>query len=143
MKRLILILLLAAFAPGCRYVKNASDVAYDEFSARPLLKKYEWFKDASAKLDAKLASIKVAEGQLARLEKQHEGMARKDWPRTDLETHSLREQEVAGLKMSFNQLAAEYNARMVKENHAFCNVGDMPRGTTKPLPREYKEYLDR
>lgn len=127
---------------SCRYVKNASDTAFEQFAPSELLKRYEWFKDAAAKLEAKAANIKVAEASLTTIEKQYDGVPRKDWPRTDLETHSVRQQEIAGLKASFNLLAADYNARMVKANYRFCNEGDLPRGADKPLPREFKPYLE-
>jgi hypothetical protein len=143
---LVLLLLLCVAIPvtcvGCRWANNAEKVAYDEFSASSLRDKYEWFKNAAAKLDAKSASIKVAEANLRSLERQYEGVARKDWPRADLEAHSIRSQELAGLKMSFNQLAADYNSRMSKENYRFCNVGDLPKGATQPMPREFKQYLE-
>jgi len=48
---------------------------------------------------------------------------------------------VAGIKASYNQLAAEYNAGMVKINWRYTNVGDLPPGSTEPLPREFKPYI--
>lgn len=137
----ITILVLCLIFVGCRYVRNADDTVYNEVSASALLKKYEWFKDASAKLDSKLASIQVAESRLTALEKQYTGVARKEWARTDAEQSSVWAQEVAGLKMSYNSLASEYNAKMAKENYRFCNEGELPKGATKPLPRDYKPYV--
>jgi hypothetical protein len=139
MRSIVLAAVLAAFV-GCSWTRDAEQTAFDEFAASSLLKKYEWFKDASAKLDSKLASIQVAENRVKGLEKQYEGMHRKDWNRTDAEQHSIWTQEVVGLKMSYNALASAYNARMSKENYRFCNQGDLPRGATKTLPREFKPY---
>jgi hypothetical protein len=48
--------------------------------------------------------------------------------------------EISGMKASFNDLAAEYNAAMVKINFAFINVGQLPQGATEALPREFKPY---
>jgi hypothetical protein len=53
------------------------------------------------------------------------------------------ESEVAGVKASYNSLAAEYNANMVKVHWAFCNAGDLPAGAAEALPREYKPYETR
>lgn len=49
--------------------------------------------------------------------------------------------EYLGLKASYNELASQYNAAMVKFNYAFCNAGDMPDGSMQPLPRQYKPYI--
>lgn len=125
-------LLFIALA-GCSTVQR-------EFGADALLRKYEAFKDIAAKLDAKQASIQVAEARLVSFEKQYEGQPRKDWPRSDLEQHNLLTSELSGMKASFNALAADYNARMAKDNYAFCNVGDLPKGAVVPLPRSFRSY---
>lgn len=120
---------------GC-FVKKADE----QFGVDASLSKYEWFKDAAAKLEAKRASIYVSESRALALMKQYDGVPRKDWPRADLEQLNVWAAEVAGMKASFNDLAAEYNARMAKLNFAFANVGDLPKGASDPLPREFKPY---
>jgi hypothetical protein len=70
-----------------------------------------------------------------------EGESRKDWAREDREQLNVWMQEVAGVKASFNQLAAEYNANMAKFNYRFTNAGDLPRGATEVLPREFRTYI--
>jgi len=66
--------------------------------------------------------------------------------KVNLVVNDVREQvglwqsEVAGITASYNALAADYNAQMSKINYRFCNVGDLPRGATDPLPREFKPY---
>jgi hypothetical protein len=109
-------------------------VAQQQLDPAELLRKYELFKDESAQLDAKLASIKIEEKKV----KAVEAMPGKD--RTDREELMIWEQELDGMKYSYNQLAADYNAQMAKLNYRFCNVGDLPQGADTPLPREYKPY---
>ena len=65
------------------------------------------------------------------------------WPREDREQFNLWEQEVAGIKASYNMLAADYNAQMAKFNWAFAERGKLPEGATDPLPREYKPYEEK
>ena len=121
-------------------VDNAGQVAKKEFYPDALLRKYEWFKDASAQLDKKQADIQIYTNKVKDMHKEYEGTKRKDWDRTDKETFSVWEQELAGIRASYNGLASEYNAQMSKFNYKFCNIGECPPGSTNPLPREYKPY---
>lgn len=146
-KTLSLIVLATAFTAGCGalgfgcgFVDNGLQVAKREFYPDALLKKYEWFKDASAALDKKQADIKIYRAQLKDLQDQQEGAPRSRWPRDDREQYGIWSSQLAGIRASYNSLAAEYNAQMVKFNYAFTNVGDLPPGATTPLPREYKPY---
>ena len=50
------------------------------------------------------------------------------------------EQEQAGMVLSYNALAAEYNAKMAEMHWAFTNVGQLPAGASEPLPREFAPY---
>ena len=135
-------MLKVAFTTLCLLLAGCS-TAEKEFGPAALLKKYEMFKDMAAALDAKKADLEVAEGRLRSLEKRYEGVAAKDWPRHDSERLSVWEQEVVGLKLSYNRLAADYNAAMAKENYRFCNQGDLPRGADRPLPREFATYISK
>lgn len=144
MKKVIFLLLLTIVSlASCRYAQDAKDTAFKEFKPSELLKKYEWFKDASAQLDKKIADVKVYESRLETITRAYEGVARKDWPRDDREQLSLWQSELAGVKASYNDLAAEYNAQMAKFNWRFCNAGTLPQGATEPLPREYKPYIEK
>lgn len=127
---------------GCRYIQDAQDTAFGEFKASTLLKKYEWFKDAAAQCEAKLASLKAYEARQKSLQAAYAGDKRQAWSREDREQSNLWEQEKAGIKASYNNLAAEYNAQMSKFNYAFCNAGSLPQGATQPLPREFKPYVE-
>lgn len=114
---------------------EAASVAREQLGPRELLKKYETFKNMHAQLAAKKANIdiynvdKQTPEQLAAL------------PRDMRQEYALRQQEAAGMKANFNDLAAQYNAAMSKINWSFCNVGQLPEGATEPLPREYVPYV--
>lgn len=120
---------------------NAASVVRKEFYPDALLRKYEWFKDASAALDKKYADIGVYDSRLNTLAGAYEGVPRGQWPRDDREQFSIWSSEAAGVRASYNQLAAEYNAEMAKFNWRFTNVGDVPQGG-RPLPREYRPYIE-
>jgi len=126
---------------GCGYVGEANQVARQEVGPKALLKKYEWFKDAAAKLDATKANIEVQQVRIAGIEKRYEGVAPQEWHRSDVERLAVAEAELAGLKASFNGVASEYNSRMAKANYQFTNVGDLPHGESQVLPREFRTYL--
>lgn len=110
-------------------------VAKQQFDPQELLRKYELFKDEAAQLDAKVADIKIKEHQI----KDMKGLP---MDRTNREQMMIWQQELGGIKYSYNSLAADYNAQMVKFNYRFCNVGTLPEGATTPLPREYKPYME-
>lgn len=121
---------------------NAASVVKKEFYPDALLRKYEWFKDASAALDKKQADMRVYDARLQSLAQQYEGVSRRQWARDDREQMSIWQSEAAGIRASYNQLASEYNAEMAKFNWRFTNVGEMPPGASTPLPREYKPYVE-
>ena len=137
-----LVLLCFSFASCMRACNEAADVAHEEFGPRELLRKYEWFKDASAKLDKKKADIKVYKNRLKTLADTYEGEKRKDWAKEDREQYNQISAEIAGVQASYNTLAAEYNAQMAKFNWQFANAGKLPEGATDPLPKEYKPYTE-
>ncbi len=119
---------------------EAGEVAREQFGPRAMLKKYEWFKDSSAQLDSKIATIQVYESRTKSMDDTYEGTPRIDWPRSDREQYNQWRAEAAGVITSFNNLAAEYNSQMSKFNYQFTEAGDLPSGATKPLPREFKPY---
>ena len=133
-------LVLSPIMCAAGWLGEAQQVAREEFGPRELLRKYEWFKDAAAQLDKKKADISVYTVRLTQMKLDYEGTSRKDWDRTDKEQMSLWHQEVAGVKAGYNGLAAEYNSQMSKFNWRFTNAGDLPKGATMPLPREFKAY---
>jgi hypothetical protein len=144
MKWIFIVFALACFGGVLSYsvgwFGEAGQVVREEFGPRALLKKYEWFKDASAQLDAKVANIDAAQARIKSLDDTYAGTARNQWARADLEQYNLWQNEVSGLKANFNNLAAEYNAAMAKFNYRFTNAGDLPQGATQVLPRQFKPY---
>lgn len=123
------------------YIFGAWGVFRSETDPRAVQEKYEWFKDVSATLDAKSASIDVYKQRMTDIEESYDGEPRKNWTREDREQYNVWSSEVSGLKASFNNLASEYNAQMAKWNWRFANVGGLPEGADKVLPREYKPYI--
>lgn len=141
MKTKIVLIILALIAlsivgKACGYIGKVENVVAQEIDPAVLLKKYSWFKDASASLDKKIADIGVYESRLRIIQNDSTKT------RTDKEQMYIWMSECAGVKASYNQLASEYNSQMSKINWAFCNVGELPKGATEPLPREYKPYID-
>lgn len=120
---------------------NAAAVVPKELYPEALLRKYEWFKDASAALDKKQADIQVYDGRIQRMKADYVGVPRAKWPRDEREQLAIWESEESGIKASYNALAAEYNAEMSKINWRFTNVGDVPQGG-KPVPREFRAYQE-
>ncbi len=137
----IVLLWVVGYSLG--WFQEAAQVTREEFGPRALLQKYEWFKDASAQLDKKQADIRVYESRLDALETAYDGVGRTEWDRVDKQQSNLWRVELAGVIASYNSLAAEYNAEMSKFNWRFANVGDLPRGATQTLPREYRPYEER
>lgn len=115
-------------------------VVKQEFGPRRSLEKYEWFKDAAAALDKKRADLQVYEARLADLNKAYVGKDRTQWAREDREQSSIWQSESAGIRASYNQLAADYNSQMAKFNWAYANAGRQPDGSLEPLPREFRPY---
>lgn len=120
---------------------EAAKVVQEEVGPRASLNKYMLLKEMHAQLSKKLADIKIAEARLTSLETAYKGVPRGQWPRDDREAYNQKEAELAGIKMSYNDLAAQYNAKMAEVNWAFANQGQLPQGATETLPREYAPYV--
>lgn len=127
---------------GCSVANEAANVAQEEFGPREALRKYTWFKDAAAQLEKKQADIKVYDQRIASLVQANDGAPRSKWAREDREQWSTWQAEAAGVRASYNTLAAEYNANMAKFQWRFAEAGRLPEGATKPLPREFKPYVE-
>ncbi len=137
----VLVVICSAVGYFFGWFGEAAKVTQEEFGPRALLEKYEWFKDAAAQLEKKQADIAVYDGRMTAMNETYKDLARQSWPREDREQYNVWSSEVAGVKASYNTLAAEYNAAMAKFNWRFANVGELPKGADKPLPREFKPYI--
>ena len=146
LKRFLLCLPLLISLNSCALINawltESGQVAREQLGPREALRKYEWFKGAAANLDSKRADIKVLEKNLKELESNYTGRSRKDWEKSDRDEQAQLKAELNGLRSSYNDLAADYNAGMAKINFAFANVGQLPQGSTEPLPREFKPYIN-
>lgn len=120
------------FVSIIRSCGNTADTIHKEFSSSALLKKYEYFKDLSAGIDSKRATLSAYKANL-------EG-----YKITDKDSRFYYEQskmEAMGILAIYNNMVAEYNAGMSKFNYSFCNAGSLPASNLTPLPREFKPYL--
>lgn len=127
---------------ACSVTNEVANVAQEQFGARESLRKYEWFKDAAAQLEAKQATMSVYDKRFADLKAQYGETPRGQWARDDREQSSIWASEAAGVRGSYNTLAAEYNAQMSKFNWRFAEAGRLPEGADRPLPREFKPYVE-
>ena len=73
-----------------------------QFDPATMLKRYEWFKDASAQCEKKLADIKVYENRFKQLKSDYGDKPRIEWAREDREQYNLWTSEVAGVEASYN-----------------------------------------
>ncbi|MDE1834539.1 MAG: hypothetical protein KGH64_04330 [Candidatus Micrarchaeota archaeon] len=125
---------------GLHWCGETAEVAQKELGPSALLQKYTWLKEAHAQLDKKQADIKVYDARFSALKEQYNNVPRSKWAREDRDQSNMWEAEEAGIIASYNDLAAQYNAKMSEVNWKFTNVGDLPQGATEPLPREYAPY---
>lgn len=149
-----IVLFFILLIPSCILIKSCNTTANmvddgfktieAQYSPSVLLKKYEWFKDCSSQLDQKLATLKTYESRFKDIKSSYgsDSLKRREWDRSDKEQWNVWESEYLGLKASYNDLAAQYNSSMAKFNYRFCNVGELPKGATTALPRDYKNYLE-
>lgn len=128
---------------GLSWCGETAEVAHQEAGPKALLNKYMWLKEAHAQLDKKQADIKVYQSRLQDMEDSYKDQPRSKWAREDREQYNTWSSEVAGVKAGYNELAAQYNAKMSEVNWKFTNVGDLPKGATEVLPREYAPYVEK
>jgi|SRR5439155_12712764 len=149
MKWALLVFVLLMFGLVARVVlwplafaHRAVSVVSAQLDPAELQRRYEWFKDAAAQLDQKRATVSVYAKRFEQLEASYAGKPRSAWARDDREQWAIWQSEVAGVRASYNTLAADYNAQMAKWNWRFTNRGMLPQGATEPLPREFKPYVE-
>lgn len=126
---------------GCRFASNAATTTYNEFSPSALLAKYTEFKTMHSRLAALKATIETLERARETTVSAYGGDLSK-MPRDVRQDLASSSQEIAGTKSGFNRLAADYNRNMSLFNYRFCNIGDLPKGATEVLPREYVSYIE-
>lgn len=140
---IVLSLTLGTCNTAVKMVQDGQQTIVDQFKPSELLKKYEWFKDAAAQLDVKKSNLDVYHDRFNDMRSNYgkDSLHRAEWSRDDREQWNIWQSEYAGVAASYNDLAGQYNAAMVKFNYRFCNKGQLPAGESQVLPREYREYL--
>ena len=111
---IVLVLGIAGYLFG--WIGETGRVIQEEFGPEAAIEKYEWFIDASNQLDKKLADIDVFTENMESLKKSYGSTPRADWDRVDKQQLNQWNMEIAGIKASYNSLAAEYNAASEKFN---------------------------
>ncbi len=101
---------------GLGFFTNAAKVAQQEFSPEAMLKKYEWFKDASAALDKKQADLSAYSVRINTFKDDYSGIKKSEWPRDDRQAFNQLNAEYQGMLQMYNSVAAEYNAQSNKFN---------------------------
>jgi len=119
------------------FAHEAATVAHQEFNPAAMLKKYEWFKNTAAALTAKTHDIEVLKASIADLQK----MPRSEMDRFDKQELAQGKAELAGLVMSYNELAGRYNAQIAKFNWKPF-VTSLPVGAEQVLSQEFAPYKD-
>ena len=134
-----LVLFAGVLFGGIYLLGNAAGVVHGELGAKALNEKYEYFKDASAKLDALLAGIEVQKGKLDST-KQLYGADATKWPEDVRERYSKADTEFRGMVLNFNNTASKYNSEMSKFHTSFPNAGLLPEGAKNAPRRDFREY---
>src|SRR3990167_3223737 len=106
-----LFIFVSVIGYGLGWFGEAARVTQEEFGPKAMLEKYEWFKDAAANLEKKQADVGVYESRTKAMNETYKDLPRQKWPREDREQYNVWVSEVAGVKASYNQLAADYNSQ--------------------------------
>ncbi len=140
-----IIVVIGLFAMGvintaAWFGSRATKVVKSEVDPVNIQIKYEWFKDQAAALNKLSADIKVYYTNIEDMKADYKDKPRPDWTRDDRNQYAQWRAECSGVVAKYNELAADYNSQMAKWNWRFCNKGELPEGSTEPLPREFAAY---
>lgn len=116
---LALVIGLSVFNMATSWLGGAAKVAQKEFSAETMLKKYEWFKNASNQIEKRSKDIQI-------YAIKQESMCVGQTDRLAREQCMMWAQEVAGIKSAHNSLVAKYNSQASKFNWAAFNADNIP-----------------
>lgn len=95
---------------------ETAQVAKEEFGAKASLKKYEWFKDASASISKQKTNVMEYQQRIKSFESDYEGVKKSEWPRDERQEYNQLKSELVGIKQIYNDTVAEYNAQSSKFN---------------------------
>lgn len=145
MRQLLMLVMLMSTGCGMRACAEAQDVVHEELGPRAMLRKYEWFKDAYANLQAQEISLNAYRAQEQAVIDDY-GEDRTKWPRDVRDERRMARAERTGMVAAYNGLAADYNSNMSKAHWDFTNIGQLPPGLpadAEPLPRTVATYKDK
>ena len=87
MKRIVFIFFCVLLTTtSCRWIEDADDTVFDNYKPSELLRKYEWFKDASAQADQKMATLNSYASRFNEMKKAYgaDSATRSKWSRSDV-----------------------------------------------------------
>lgn len=121
------------FAATCNWLDSGAKVIQNEFSPEAMLKKYEWFKVQSARIQKAqedIKNLKIESDVTGQYEKDN-GKDHSKWSPLALNSYqeelSLNKQQRLAQVSNTNGLIAEYNAQSAKFNWAgFKTRDDLP-----------------
>jgi len=93
-------------ASGMGFFTSAAKVAHQEFSPEAMLRKYEWFKNASASLQKSESNLSAYSLRINSFKSDYEGVKKKDWPRDERQQYNQLQAEYQGMLQMFNATAA-------------------------------------
>jgi hypothetical protein len=127
------------------WFSEAAQVAQEQFGPRAALEKYNYLKRTAASLAEKQNNIAMLQARLDTFKKDYGDRSKADWPRDERTAYNQAEAELTGVKLSYNTLAAEYNAMMASFNWSFAKAGQLPKGAEQVLPGEgaFAPFIDK
>jgi Tfp pilus assembly protein PilO len=131
---------IASFAG--KWLGNGADTVMKETQPSTLLAKYRLMLQQQNSLEELKTNIGVYQGQLESIQRMYPAnTSRRDWARDDREQYDNIQNAVSASKITFNNLAEQYNAEQKDISWAFCNQATLPTGATVVLNREYVPYV--
>jgi len=109
------------------WLGGASQVAHEEFGAKAMLTKYEWFKDADAQLVKKEQDTIAYQSKINSMKDFYGNSTPQEWSRQDREQLWLWESELTGVISSYNYLCQEYNSQSNKFNWDKFKTSELQR----------------
>lgn len=133
----IILLGMLITASSCRWVNDGVETAHQEYDPSAMLKKYEWFKNQSAriqKMDQDIANAKtLRDGIKAQFEADN-GKDHKSWDPVTRKQYQdkvdLQDQMVMANVSQRNSVVADYNAQSAKFNWSSFKTNDNLPPTT-------------
>jgi hypothetical protein len=133
-----IILGIVGFAMG--WFGGVGHVAQTELSPDALVAKYRLMLTQENSLEELKVNIGVYQKQLDDIKAQNVNLSRSEWAASDREQYDNIYNAVSASKITFNNLAAQYNSEMKDVFYAFANQAQLPTGATVVLNREYVPY---